>query len=218
MISVKRWIKEPFPALSHWVGAVLSVAGLVLLLIRAAPRPWHIAAFAVYGTSLVLLYTASAMAHTAYCSPRIAGRLDRLDYAAIFLLIAGTYTPICLLTLHGPWGYGILAAEWLLAVVGIVGVLVWQRCPTSFRVTLYLAMGWLAAIAIVPLFTALPTAALVWLLAGGMAYSVGAIIFVTDRPRLWPGRFVAHDLWHVLVLVGSGCHFVVIAAFVAAGA
>lgn len=207
--------KDPFPALSHWAGAVLSSAALAALLVGASPTAWHVVAFSVYGASMVALYVASALAHTVHCSPQSERRLERLDYAAIFLLIAGTHTPICLITLRGPWGWSIFGAQWLLALVGIILVTCRRHCPTGIRVSLYLLMGWMAVVAIVPIISAMPPAGLIWLLVGGAAYTVGAVVFVTGRPNLWPRYFESHDLWHTLVLVGSACHFVVMWAFVA---
>src|SRR5687768_10600031 len=119
MSWVQRCFKEPFPGISHLVGALLSIAALVALLVRAEGRVWHVVGFAVYGTSLILLYAASTLAHSIHCSPKTDERLTRLDYSAIFLLIAGTYTPICLVPLRGPWGWGLLAAIWSLAFLGI---------------------------------------------------------------------------------------------------
>ena len=208
-------IRDPFPALSHWLGAALSAAGLVLLMVRTAGRPWwEVASFAVYGVTLVQLYVASALAHSIICSPEAEDRLTRFDYAAIFLLIAGTYTPICTVTLRGPWGWGLLAAVWSIAALGIVAVL--GRAPSPrVRVLTYVAMAWLCVFATGPLVRAMPLPGILWLLAGGVVYTAGAAVFFTDRPHLWPGRFVAHDLWHCMVLAGSACHFFTIWQFVA---
>jgi hemolysin III len=212
-----RRVKDPFPGLSHLFGVVLSAAGLVVLLVAADGRPLHVIGFAVYGATLILLYLASTLAHCVHCSPRAEDRLERFDYAAIFLLIAGTYTPVCLVTLRGVWGWAILAAEWAMAALGIVSVVAFRTLKSWPRVLIYLCMGWLAVAAAVagPLLSALPAGGLAWLLAGGVAYSLGAVVFITDRPNLWPGRFVAHDLWHVMVLAGSACHFVLMLRFVA---
>jgi hemolysin III len=212
---IKRCIKEPFPGISHLVGALLSVAALVALLMRANGRVWHVVSFAVYGATLILLYTASAMTHSIHCSPRISERLDRLDYSAIFLLIAGTYTPICLVPLRGPWGWALLSGIWSLAVLGIFSVWMWRSRKTWARTLIYLSMGWLAILAASEIFRTFTPSAVAWLIAGGVVYTVGAIIFITDRPHVWPGRFMAHDLWHVLVLLGSACHFMVMIEFVA---
>jgi len=207
--------KDPFPAWSHWAGAVLAVVGSVALLAAGVKPPLQLVALAVYGVSLVLLYIASAVAHSVRCEPRLAQRLDRLDYAAIFVVIAGTYTPFCVITLRGPWGWTMLACVWAAAALGIT--LVYAGNPTRHwpRVLIYVVMGWLVVAAAGPLARALPPAAMAWLAAGGVVYTAGAAVYMTGRPRLWPGRFGSHDLWHCMVLVGSACHFLVIAQYVA---
>ena len=216
-MNLRRWIKDPFPGLSHWAGMLLSIGGLITLLVLARGRPWYVASCAIYGTSLILLYLASALAHTVHCSPELEDRLTRLDCMAIFLLIAGTYTPLCLVTLRGPWGWGMLAAEWGMAAAGIGTLAVGKADSKLTRTILYLCMAWVVAlVAIVPIWRVLPLAALEWLLAGGLIYSVGAVVFILDRPHLWPRRFMAHDLWHVMVIAGSACHYVLVARFVAA--
>jgi len=214
-MALSRWIKDPFCGISHWVGAALSLAGLIALLLLSHGPSWHAAVFAVYGASLVLLYVASALAHSIRCSNAGADRFTRLDYAAIFLLIAGTYTPVCTIALGGAWGWSVVIGEWALAAVGVPLVLLGRAQSNLLRTILYLCMGWLGLIAAVPLLRTFPAGAIAWLLAGGAAYSIGAIIFVMDRPHLWPGRFHAHDLWHTLVLAGSACHFILILLFVA---
>ena len=211
-------VKDPFPGLSHWFGVIASVFGLVALLSVAAGRPWYVVGFAIYGGSLVLLYLASALVHTIHCPPHVEDRLERFDFIAIFLLIAGTYTPICLVSLRGPWGWGMLAAEWSMAAVGIALTVLGRNVSRGVRTLLYAVMAWaVALVGIVPLWHAISGPGVQWLLAGGIVYSIGAVIFALDRPHLWPGRFVAHDLWHVLVLLGSACHFVMIFRFVGGG-
>jgi hemolysin III len=209
------WIREPFCGLSHLAGVVLSAGGLVALLVLANGRPWHIVSFAIYGASLIVLYTASTLYHSLPVPPHHVVRLRRFDYSAIFLLIAGTYVPLCLVPLRGAWGWSLLAAEYGMALLGIGTVLFRQGLPDGIRMLLYFCMGYLVVIALGPLRQALPPAALAWLFGGGLAYTVGAIILGTDRPHLWPGKFTAHDLWHLFVLGGSACHFVVILWFVA---
>ena len=212
-------IKDPFCGASHLLGAAVSLVGLVVLLLAADGRPRHLVGFGIYGLSLVLLYTASGLAHSLTCSPAGEARLQRLDFAAIFLLIAGTYTPICLVNLRGPWGWFLLSAEWILAAVGIFAVYR-ARADESVRagrlqLATYLVMGWLVLLAVPPVLRALPAGGVAWLAAGGVVYSAGAVIYATNRPRLWPGRFGAHDLWHCMVLLGSACHFVVMLGYVA---
>ncbi|HVF09910.1 MAG TPA: hemolysin III family protein [Abditibacteriaceae bacterium] len=209
------WIKEPFCGLSHFIGIILSAAALAFLLILAQGRPWHLASFIIYGASLLVLYTASTLYHSLPVTPRWVERLMHLDHIAIYLLIAGTYTPVCLLALRGPWGWALLTAEYCMAALGVAAIILWKNSLPWLRILLYVCMGWLAVIAIVPLRAALPPEALTWLFAGGILYSIGTVIFAVDRPHLWPGKFSAHDLWHIFVLGGSACHFVLIAGFVA---
>jgi hemolysin III len=212
---MKRWVKDPFPGMSHFVGALLSVLALVVLLVAAHGRAWYVVSFAIYGSTLILLYAASALAHSLHCSPRVEAWLDRCDYTAIFLLIAGTYTPLCLITLRGPTGWWLLAGVWGLALSGIASLYIWKSRKNWPRVLVYLLMGWLSVLAIRSIVGALPAAGVAWLFGGGMVYSLGAVVFMTNRPNLWPGRFVAHDLWHVMVLTGSACHFILMLVFVA---
>jgi hemolysin III len=208
-------IKEPFCGISHGVGIVLSVVALVVLLVVANGRPWHTAAFAVYGASLIFLYTASTVYHTVNGTPRQVHRLMRLDHAAIFCLIAGSYTPICLIALRGPWGYSLLAIVWALAAVGILLTLLQKHDVEWPRIVLYVLMGWGSLFALEPLRVALGPGGFAWLIAGGVVYSIGTVIFAIDKPHLWPGKFSAHDLWHLFVLGGSACHFVVMLRYVA---
>ncbi len=215
MTRIARWIREPFCGLSHLVGAALSVAGLVVLLMVTSGRPWHLTGVAIYGVSLVLLYVASTLCHSVHCSIEKETQLDRFDHAAIFLLIAGTYTPLCLVPLRGPWGWTILTIEWVLAVVGIVLVMLGKVRRQWPRVAIYVAMGWVAIIAVVPITAVLPPAAVAWMIAGGLIYTLGAVVYAANWPRLWPGRFGSHDLWHLFVLAGSACHFVMIFRFIA---
>ena len=208
-------IKEPFCGLSHGLGALLSVAALGTLLWLADGRVWNITAAAIYGATLILLYAASATYHSWRASTRIEALLQRLDHSAIFLLIAGSYTPICLLALRGERGWILLGAVWSLAIMGVCGSLLWKTMPDWLRVTLYVVMGWLVVVALAPLRQSLSSAGWFFLLAGGAVYSVGTVIFALDKPHLWPGKFSAHDLWHLFVIGGSVCHFITIAGLVA---
>ena len=209
-----RTIKEPFCGLSHGIGALLSVAALVALLWLADGRLWNLAAGAIYGATLILLYAASALYHSLRVSPRAEVWLQKFDHSAIFLLIAGSYTPICLLALRGERGWILLTAVWSLAIIGVAGSLLWKTMPDWLRVVLYVVMGWLVLGALAPLRESLSSAGLAWLLAGGALYSVGTLIFALDKPHLWPGKFSAHDLWHLFVIGGSACHFVTMAGLV----
>jgi hemolysin III len=203
--GIGRFVKEPFPGLSHAVGAIVAAVGVVCLLGAARSDAATVTGVAVYGVSLVALYVASCLAHSIYADARTNDLLDRLDYAAIFLLIAGTYTPICLTTLHGPWGWWMLGVQWATALVG--ATMVMRVGPRKKWVALYVPMGWAVVVVAGQLAARMESAALLCLIAGGAVYTIGAAVFLTQRPRLWPGRFGSHDLWHVLVLLGSGLHF-----------
>jgi hemolysin III len=208
-------VREPFNGLSHFAGAVLSLVGLLVLVLCSYHKPWHLAGFLIYGSSLVLLYTASTLYHSLPVGPRRVQQLLVFDQAAIYVLIAGTYTPVCLVTLRGPWGWSLLGVVWSIALLGIALRIAWSRAPVWLPVALYLAMGWLCVLAHQPLQKALPAPGLGWLAAGGLVYTMGTVVFATQRPRLWPGRFSSHELWHVFVLAGSACHFVLMLCFVA---
>jgi hemolysin III len=208
-------LREPFCALSHAVGLLLSIGGLVALLLLVRGRFWHTIAFTIYGLGLIGLYAASTLYHSLPVSPLVVSWPQRLDFTAIYTMIAGSYTPVCLITLRGKWGRILFGLVWTLAACGIACSLIWYDVPAWTRLVLYVAMGWLVLVALSPLRAALPPEAMGWLVAGGIIYSIGTVIFALDWPYLWPGYFTAHDLWHLFVLAGSACHFVFMARFVA---
>jgi hemolysin III len=212
---LKAILKEPVSAITHGLGALLSVAALISLIILARGHVWQTVAFALYGSTLIILYTASALYHSLKVGPRAAYALMRFDHCAIFLLIAGTYTPVCLVALRGHWGIDMVCLEWFLALFGISMTIIWKTAPDWLRITIYILMGWMICIAFPALRLVLPASGIAWLVAGGLLYTFGVVILATDRPHLWPGRFSAHDLWHLFVIAGSVCHFVLMAAFIA---
>jgi hemolysin III len=205
----KKRLREPVNGLTHLVGGLLASVGLVVLLATAASagRMDQLVAFGVFGFSLIALYTASALYHLLPLSPASVARLRRADHITIFLLIAGTYTPFCLLALDGGWRVGLLGLIWGLALCGVLLKLLWMDAPRWLSVTLYLGMGWVAVIAAPALFRAVPTGGVVWVLGGGLVYSAGALIYGLKRPNPVPGVFGFHELWHVFVVAGSACHY-----------
>lgn len=189
-------------SLTHGLGAGLSGAGLVLLVIRSAQHgdAWHVVSTAIFGATLVLLYTASTLYHS-FRSERTKQVLQKFDHAAIFLLIAGTYTPFVLVTLRGPWGWSLFGVVWGLAVAGVT-LKFWLAGRFRLASTLiYLAMGWLVLVAIKPLLAALPAGGIKLLLAGGLCYTGGAGFY------LWKRLPYHHAVWHLFVLAGSACHW-----------
>lgn len=216
-----RFWRDPFCTASHLLGLILSLIVLPFLLIAAGGRPAHTIGAIAFGVGLILLYTASTLLHGVVAPPVILKRLEKFDHAAIFLLIVGTYVPVCLVTLGGHVGWSLLAGEITLAVTGITLALLkqdgpgwWHRIQDYIRLGIYLIMGWLVVLGAGHLFRSLPPSGLAWLVAGGVVYSIGAVIFATDRPHLWPGKFNAHDLWHIFVLAGSSLHVAFILQYV----
>lgn len=191
------------------------MVGAVCLLATVWGRPVAVAGFAIYGLSLVGLYLASGIYHAVPCEGRREALLRKLDHTGIFLLIAGTYTPVCLLALPREYGWPFLALETILALSGVLSTFLSSRFPEVSNLILYVLMGWMAIPAIGWISRNWPFHAIVLLVLGGLAYTIGAVIFAMDRPHLWPGRFSAHDLWHVFVLGGSGCHFALMATYIA---
>ena len=204
---MKRRLREPVSGLTHLAGVLLALIALIVLLTKAAYRMDQLVAFGVFGLSLIALYSASAMYHLMPVSPAATARLRKLDHITIFILIAGTYTPVCVLALEGGWRAGLLGLVWTLALCGVALKLLWMEAPRWLSVGVYLAMGWLAVIAASAIFRAIPYGGIAWILGGGLVYSAGALIYALKRPNLVPGVFGFHELWHLFVLAGSACHF-----------
>ena len=203
-------VGERLNSATHLLGALLAVVGMVILIRLAGHEgdPWKIVSFSLYGAMLVVLYSISTLYHLT--RGRTKAILQKCDYAAIYLLIAGSYTPFALVTLHGPWGWSLFGIIWGLAIFGIVQELTLGRRTRAVSMVLYVLMGWLALIAARPLLAALPPAGTAWLLAGGLVYSAGIYFFINDE-RIRHG----HGIWHLFVLAGSLCQFVSIVRYVA---
>jgi hemolysin III len=207
-------VHEPFNAASHAIAVPLSLAGLVYLVVQA-DGALATAATAVYGGSLTALYLASTLHHGVPGEGRVRRVLRRLDHTAIFLLIAGTYTPVTLLALPPGWGWTLFGIVWGLTAVGIVTRNVYFDVPRWVSVAIYIAMGWTALAAAKPMIDVFPWSALAWLAGGGIAYTLGAIVYATEWPDPMPDTIGAHGIWHLFVLAGSTLHYVFIAGYVA---
>ncbi len=202
-------LKDPVSGLTHLGGALLSIVGLVLL-IRYAERyasTKHIVAFAIFGASLILLYTSSALYHLLNVSEKIGTFLRRIDHMMIYVLIAGTYTPLCVIGLNRTWGLSMLVTVWILAAIGIIMTVVWFGAPRWLTTAVYLLMGWLVVIAIYPLLHSIPIGAVAWLAAGGLLYTVGGVIYGFKWPRINSQWFGFHEIFHLFVIGGSLGHF-----------
>jgi len=205
----KPGLKDPFSAVSHYVGAAAALSGLAYLFFVVWHHTVAVVAFGIYGACLTLLYVASALYHSVHTRSLW---LQRLDHMAIYLMIAGTYTPLCLLAVRGTTGLAMLIAEWSMAAVGISANIFFGGGPKRLRLTLYLLMGWLVVADLRDVLRVLPVSAMVWMLMGGLAFTVGTVIYATGRPKLWPGKFGSHELWHLFVLGGSACHYLLMLA------
>jgi len=201
---------ERFNSITHLIGSVLALAGASVLITLAAQRggATRITAVAIYGAMLFILYLSSTLYHS------LRGRAKQIfhvfDHCSIYLLIAGTYTPLTLITLRGKWGWWMFAVIWALAIAGVVKDALFHGRYRAASVVLYILMGWLVVVAFTPLKLALPSAALTLLLAGGLAYTVGVVFFAMSKKVAY-----THGVWHLFVIAGSVCHFVAVARYVA---
>lgn len=209
--------REVVNGLTHLGGALLSAVGLALLARTPAAQlsTGHAVALWVFGISLILLYASSTVHHLAQVPPRQFELLRRVDHVMIYVLIAGTYTPVCAVLIGGRTGTVALIVVWTVAVAGTLQKIAWMHAPRWLSTALYLVMGWAGAVAGPMLLTAAPTGFFAWVLAGGVWYSGGAVIYNLKRPNPFPGRLGSHEIWHLCVLAGSACHFWAIYRYVA---
>ena len=205
--GMRKKIKEPVNCLTHLFGAIAAAGCTVALLIEAAPYgAKYIIAFAVFGASLIMLYSTSAVYHMVHLNEEKTRILRRVDHTMIFYLIAGSYTPVCLIPLYGPWGWSILGTVWGLALAGTFMKIFWMKAPRSLSTGVYIIMGWIVVVAFYPLLKAVPLGVFALLLAGGLCYTTGAIIYARKRPIFSIPGFGFHEIFHVFVLAGSAFH------------
>ncbi|GFZ87603.1 hemolysin III family protein [Paenibacillus marchantiophytorum] len=203
--------EERANAISHGVGVLLSIVALVMLILQAClhGNVWHIVSFSIFGTALVTLYTCSTLLHS-ITQPRWKDLFEIFDHSAIYLLIAGSYTPYLLVTLRGPLGWSFFGIIWGLALVGIVLKIFYVKRFILVSTLCYILMGWLIVLAFKPLYVHLPFGGIVWLVIGGLLYTFGSIFYV------WRRIPYHHAIWHVFVLAGSACHFFSVFGYVIA--
>ncbi len=209
----KFHIKDPGSAITHFIGMIMAIIASVPLLVRAAMQPdgIYIIAMSVYAASLILLYAASTAYHTFDISERVNKALKKTDHMMISVLIAGSYTPVCLLALRGRTGIILLSIVWGIAIAGILIKAFWIFCPKWVSSVLYIGMGWTCVLAFTQLLSNLAPAAFGWLLAGGIIYTIGGVIYALKLP-LFNTRhknFGSHEIFHLFVMGGSACHFIV---------
>lgn len=215
---IEEHVKDPGSAITHFIGMLMAIFAAIPLLIKASHEPGRIylVSIAVYAASLILLYAASTTYHTFNISKKVNTILKKIDHMMISVLIAGSYTPICLLVLGGRMGWILLAIVWGFAIAGILIKAFWVFCPKWVSSVLYIGMGWTCVLAFTQLLNSLSPAAFGWLLAGGIIYTVGGVIYALKLPifNRKHKNFGSHEIFHLFVMGGSLCHFVVMYAFV----
>lgn len=216
---MNRTVKDPGSALTHFIGLLFAAAGTAPLLIKAShgPNNRSLIPLAVFCISMILLYGASTVYHTFDVSESVNKLLKKIDHMMIFILIAGTYTPICLIVLGAGSGYKLLALVWTIAALGIVINALWINCPKWFSSCVYIAMGWICVLAFRQIVQALPKAAFGWLLAGGIIYTIGGVIYALKLPFLnsLHKNFGSHEIFHLFVMGGTFCHYMLMYCYVA---
>ena len=208
-------LREPVNAITHMAAAVAAFIGTIFLLILGRDSLIKEISFLIYGASLVLMFSASAAYHAHIADKQKLLMLRKLDHSAIYLLIAGSYTPICLYFFQGFWKWGLLTIIWIMAAAGITVKLFIIKAPRWVTAGVYLIMGWSAVMAVMEIINKMPPAAIFWLVAGGLFYTVGAIVYITKKLDFLPGVFGFHEIWHIFVILGALSHFIVIAGFIA---
>ncbi len=212
-------IKDPGSAITHFIGMLMAMFAATPLIIRAlhAPDKVHVISLTIFIISMILLYAASTTYHTFDISPKMNMILKKIDHCMIFILIAGSYTPVCLIVLNGKVGFTLLSIVWGIAVLGIIFKLCWVTCPKWISSILYIAMGWVCVLAFTQILNSLPHAAFNWLLAGGIIYTAGGVIYALKLPifNSIHRNFGSHEIFHLFVMGGSVCHFIMMFNYVA---
>lgn len=203
-------LREPVNSLTHWGGAILALIGLIALLIIGWDTPAKIISFAIYGISLIFMFSASATYHMVRVKDKALEIFRKVDHAAIYMLIAGTYTPFCVNAFEGFWKWGMLTIIWSLALIGIVVKIFYIRAPRWLNAGIYVLMGWLSVAAAGQMLAALPTWVFAWLIAGGVVYTLGAVVYATKIFNFKPGVFGFHEVWHIFVLLAAAAHYVAV--------
>ena len=203
-------LREPVNSLTHWAGALLALAGLVALLIVGWSTPAKIISLLVYGLSLIAMFSASATYHMVRAKDRVLLILRKIDHSAIFLLIAGTYTPFCINAFDGFWKWGMLIIIWSLAAIGIIVKVFYIKSPRWLNAGIYVVMGWLCVGASGQMLATLPAWVFTWLLVGGVIYTLGAVVYSTKIFNFKPGVFGFHEVWHIFVMLAAAAHYVAV--------
>ena len=206
---MKLKLKDPVSGLTHFIGILLAIVVLIALLTNRDDSftAWHTVSFSIFGSAMILLYTASTLYHWLPLSGKKLEVFRKIDHIMVFVFIAASYTPICLITLRGGWGWSLFGIAWGITIGGFFLKIFWLNAPRLLYTMIYLLMGWILIIGILPLIKKLAPLALLWLAIGGLFYTIGAVIYALKKPNPWPNCFGFHEIFHHFVLFGSLSHF-----------
>lgn len=209
-------LRDPVSGLTHLGAAILSLFGLIALMVISWGDTPKLVSVTIYGVTLIAMFSASATYHMTISSPKVIEILRKIDHSAIYLLIAGTYTPFCVNAFHGFWKWGLLSIIWGLALIG-VGIKVFIiRTPRWVNAGIYLLMGWLIIAAVGEMMATLPPEVLTWLIIGGVIYTLGAVIYITKKMDFIPSVFGFHEVWHIFVILAAAAHYISILIYIKA--
>ena len=211
---LKDKLRDPISGLTHLGAAILSLFGLIALIIISWGESAKLVSLTVYGISLILMFAASATYHMIISSPKVIEILRKVDHSAIYLLIAGTYTPFCINAFSGFWKWGLLSIIWSLAIIGVGIKIFIVRAPRWVNAGVYLVMGWLIIAAIGEMTKTLPANVLTWLIVGGIIYTLGAAIYITKKMDFAPSVFGFHEVWHIFVILAAAAHYISILSYI----
>lgn len=214
---MEKYLREPLNGLTHLIGAVLSLIGLIALIIKAVVTHSSLMAIVsviLFGISMILLYSASATYHSVISTEKVIYRLKKLDHSMIFILITGSYAPFCLIALNNKAGYILFGAVLISAILGIIFKMFWVTCPKWVSSVMYIAIGWFAIFAIYPLSQVLIPQALFLLVLGGVMYTIGGVIYAFKNDRIKIGAFGTHEIFHIFIMLGTLCHFIAVFLYV----
>ena len=212
-----RYLREPVNGLTHLIGAVLSLVGLIFMIIKVVTTNGsHIELFSVFlfGVGSILLYSASATYHSVIANSKVIMALKRVDHSMIFLLIAGSYAPFCLVALNNTAGYVLFTAVALCSVIGIAFKIAWVTCPRWLSSVIYISIGWFAVFAIYPISKAIAFSGVFLLVLGGLMYTVGGVIYALKKDKIKIGVFGTHEIFHIFIMLGTLCHFIAIFKYI----
>lgn len=215
IMKITNYLKDPLSGLLHLIGALLAIPGMITLIILGRHSALKIVSFSIYGAALILLFLSSTLHH--WLPSKFGGKhqlFRKFDHLMIYIMIAATYTPFCLLTLKGAWGWSIFGVIWGITIIAVVLQSIFIDLPRWLTTAVYVLMGWLVLVSIVPLVRNLPPGGLILLFLGGLVYSIGGLIYAIKKPN-FHRLFGFHELWHVFVLVGTLFHFLALLIYVA---